>query len=62
MGRSTGWASFSGFSEAKDLEALAQWALDKIPDIHVLVFIVGALLSVKVSFLVYLSRATLMGP
>ena len=41
VGRSTGWASFTGFSEAKDLEALVQWALEELSEVHSLVLAVS---------------------
>ena len=44
VGRSTGWASFTGFSEAKDLEALVKWAMGKVADVHSLVIVVSLLL------------------
>ena len=40
VGASTGRASFTGFSEVEDLEAVVQWALDRIPDIQSLVILV----------------------
>jgi len=43
VGRSTGWASFTGFSEAKDLEALIKWVIDKFAVVHSLVIVVGIL-------------------
>lgn len=39
VGRSTGWASFTGFSESKDLEDLVTWALEKMPTVKSLVLI-----------------------
>ncbi|KAF8071755.1 Alpha/Beta hydrolase protein [Lyophyllum atratum] len=39
VGRSKGWSSFTGFSEAEDLEELATWALQKISSIESLVLI-----------------------
>ncbi|KAG6832792.1 hypothetical protein H0H92_009410 [Tricholoma furcatifolium] len=39
VGRSTGWSSFTGFSEAKDLEALVSWAIQSIANVKSLVFI-----------------------
>lgn len=40
VGASTGRASFTGFSEVEDLEAVVQWALDRVPDIQSLVILV----------------------
>jgi alpha/beta superfamily hydrolase len=40
VGASTGHASFTGFSEVEDLEAVVQWALDRVPDIRSLVILV----------------------
>jgi hypothetical protein len=40
VGRSTGWPSFTGMSEANDLREVVQWALETIPEIHSLVIIV----------------------
>ncbi|KAF8223846.1 alpha/beta-hydrolase [Tricholoma matsutake] len=37
VGRSTGWASLTGFSEANDLEALVKWAIDKVGSVQSLV-------------------------
>jgi len=37
VGKSSGWASLTGFSEAKDLGALLKWAIDKVEDVHSLV-------------------------
>ncbi|KAJ7127109.1 Alpha/Beta hydrolase protein [Mycena epipterygia] len=34
VGRSTGWASFTGLSEAGDLEALIEWALATVKDVR----------------------------
>lgn len=39
MGNSTGWSSFTGFSEAKDLEDLVTWAFGELGNIKSLVFI-----------------------
>jgi len=33
VGSSTGWGSFTGESEGKDLQALVQWGLEKVPDV-----------------------------
>lgn len=40
VGASTGRASFTGFSEVEDLEAVVQWTLARVPDIHSLVILV----------------------
>ena len=40
VGASTGRASFTGFSEVEDLEAVVQWTLNKIPDVGSLVILV----------------------
>ena len=34
VGGSTGWSSFTGASEAKDLQALVQWGLETVPDVR----------------------------
>ncbi|KAF7375006.1 Peptidase-S15 domain-containing protein [Mycena sanguinolenta] len=34
VGRSTGWPSFTGLSEASDLAALIQWAVDQLGDVR----------------------------
>ncbi|KAG5647369.1 hypothetical protein DXG03_000437 [Asterophora parasitica] len=39
VGGSTGWSSFTGFSEAKDLEDLAEWAVQKISTVKALVLV-----------------------
>ncbi|KAF9446303.1 alpha/beta-hydrolase [Macrolepiota fuliginosa MF-IS2] len=39
VGKSTGFSSFTGFSEAEDLKALVQWALSQIENITSVVFI-----------------------
>jgi len=39
VGRSTGWASFTGFSEAEDLKSLITWAMDMISDVKSLVIL-----------------------
>lgn len=46
VGRSTGWASLTGFSEAEDLEALVKWAIEKVADVHLLVIAVSVLVRV----------------
>ncbi|KAF8896619.1 Alpha/Beta hydrolase protein [Infundibulicybe gibba] len=39
VGSSSGWASLTGFSEAKDLEALVHWAMNKIAHVRSLVLV-----------------------
>ncbi|KAF8150634.1 Alpha/Beta hydrolase protein [Crassisporium funariophilum] len=39
VGQSTGHASFTGFTEAKDLEAVVKWALERITDVRSLVLL-----------------------
>ncbi|KAF9565206.1 alpha/beta-hydrolase [Agrocybe pediades] len=39
VGGSTGWASFTGFKETKDLEALVTWAMDLISNVQRVVII-----------------------
>ncbi|RDB25743.1 hypothetical protein Hypma_006804 [Hypsizygus marmoreus] len=39
VGKSTGWASFTGFSECKDLEELVTWAVDTLTNVRSLVII-----------------------
>lgn len=41
VGKSTGWASFTGFNEADDLGELVKWALGRIPDVSTLVLVVS---------------------
>ena len=41
VGKSTGWASLTGISEGKDLEALVQWAIALISDIRDVVIFVS---------------------
>jgi len=33
VGKSSGWTSFSGIQEGKDLEEIVRWGLDAIPDV-----------------------------
>lgn len=40
VGKSSGWPSFTGFSEAKDLEALVRWAIETVKDVRSLAIIV----------------------
>lgn len=40
VGSSTGWASFTGLSEAGDLAALTEWAVDKLGDVRSVVVLV----------------------
>jgi len=40
VGGSTGWASFTGFSEAEDLKALVTWAIETISNVHSVVLVV----------------------
>ncbi|KAF7330476.1 Peptidase-S15 domain-containing protein [Mycena venus] len=37
VGRSTGWASFTGLSEAGDLAALIQWGIDELKNVRSIV-------------------------
>lgn len=41
VGKSTGWTSFTGFTEANDLEFLVQWAIDKLKNVQSLVLLVS---------------------
>jgi hypothetical protein len=41
VGSSTGWASFTGTKEGKDLEALVKWALGHVTDVESVVLIVS---------------------
>jgi uncharacterized protein len=43
VGKSTGWASFTGLSEGKDLEAIVQWGLQAVSKVQSLVVIVSSL-------------------
>ena len=40
VGASTCRASFTGFSEVEDLEAVVKWAIDKVTDIQSIVILV----------------------
>lgn len=40
MGKSSGWASFTGFTEGKDLEELVQWGLGAVTNVKSVVLIV----------------------
>ena len=44
VGLSSGWASFTGFSEAQDLKDIVQWALRYLGSVDKLVIFVGHLL------------------
>lgn len=50
VGRSTGWASLTGFSEANDLEALVKWAIDKVGSVQSLVIAVSIFALPNVSY------------
>ena len=40
VGNSSGWASFTGFQEVKDLEEVVQWGINKISNVrHVLILV-----------------------
>jgi len=41
VGKSSGWPSFTGSSEAKDLEAVVSWLMEKITNIQTLVIVVS---------------------
>ena len=41
VGQSTGWPSFTGLQEAKDLQELVQWALKTIPTVNTVVIAVS---------------------
>lgn len=41
VGKSSGWASFTGLSEGKDLEELIQWALGAVANVKSLVLLVS---------------------
>lgn len=41
VGKSTGYASFTGFSEGEDLQALVRWALGQIENVNSVVFVVS---------------------
>jgi alpha/beta superfamily hydrolase len=49
VGKSSGWASLTGVSEANDLGALLKWAIDKVEDVHSLVIAVSTLASFDAS-------------
>lgn len=40
VGRSSGWSSFTGFSEAEDLKALVQWVIQQHPAVTSIVLLV----------------------
>ena len=40
VGGSTGWASFTGLAEGKDLEEVTAWGLETVPDVRSVVIIV----------------------
>lgn len=44
---STGWASLTGLSEAKDLEAVVQWALETISDVRSVVIVVRGFMRIS---------------
>ncbi|KAJ6494722.1 Alpha/Beta hydrolase protein [Mycena vitilis] len=39
VGKSTGWASFTGLSEAGDLAALVEWAMETVGDVRAVVVV-----------------------
>ena len=43
MGGSSGWSSFTGLTEAKDLEELVQWGLGAVAKVKSVVLIVRAI-------------------
>ena|SRR6266540_6144991 len=43
VGKSSGWASFTGFSEAQDLQEVVNWAIGKLSDVQSLVVVVCCL-------------------
>ena len=47
VGKSSGWPSFTGFSEAKDLEAVVAWLMQKITNVNTVSIVVRALLVVS---------------
>jgi alpha/beta superfamily hydrolase len=40
VGKSSGWPSFTGSSEARDLEAVVPWLMQKITNVHTVVIVV----------------------
>ncbi len=48
VGSSTGWASFTGTNEGKDLEALVLWVLGHVTDVESVVLIVSCITRVEV--------------
>jgi alpha/beta superfamily hydrolase len=61
VGESTGWPSFTGLSEAKDLQNVVTWALQTVSDVHSLVIIVSVIVTIQYNRLIYISpRDTLM--
>jgi alpha/beta superfamily hydrolase len=52
VGKSTGFSSFTGFSETEDLKALVQWALGRIGNITSVVLIVSHFDACKMKFVV----------
>lgn len=45
VGKSSGWPSFTGLSEAKDLQDVVAWAMQKIPDVRALTIMVSFMFS-----------------
>jgi alpha/beta superfamily hydrolase len=41
VGKSSGWPSFTGFSEVNDLKEVVNWAMQRISDVRSLVIVVG---------------------
>jgi hypothetical protein len=42
VGKSSGWASFTGLAEGKDLEELVQWGLGAVTNVKSVVLVVRA--------------------
>ena len=47
VGRSSGWRSFTGFSEAEDLKGLVQWVIQQHPTVTSIVLLVGLFILVQ---------------
>lgn len=51
VGKSTGWASFTGSREAEDLKELVEWARNTVPQLNSLVLAVSTTLNAHVQIL-----------
>ncbi|KAJ7034920.1 Alpha/Beta hydrolase protein [Mycena alexandri] len=63
VGRSTGWASFTGLSEVGDLEALVEWALERVGEVRGVVIVgysYGSLIASQQSLLANIPTSHLL--